>query len=149
MMTGDGDSGARSTLHRAGSTRRGERKGEDAQDGNTRTTLHFCDPEGQVAICYRTATRGGHRLVCIAKNCPYGHKPCQRADLDRGHYVKSPPGKELPAMYPTYRSPAITIGVVMVKSVVYYYELRICVLAVWPSPDGSGICSPYTGDRGP
>ena len=48
-----------------------------------------------------------------------------------------------------YRSPAITIGVVMVKSVVYYYELRVYVLAVWHSPDGTGICSPYTGDRGP
>ena len=37
----------------------------------------------------------------------------------------------------------------MVKSVVYYYVLRIYVLAVWHSPDGSGICSPYTGDRDP
>ena len=41
------------------------------------------------------------------------------------------------------------VYVVMVKSVVYYYELRIYVLAVWPLPDGSGICSPYTGDRDP
>ena len=59
------------------------------------------------------------------------------------------PGSISMIKWKIYRSPAITIGVVMVKSVVYYYELRIYVLAVWHSPDGSGICSPYTGDRGP
>ena len=102
MMSMDGDLGARSMPHRAGSTRREGHRRDDSLEGDTRTTLHFCDPKGQEAVCYGTATRGEQRLVCITENCPHGHKPNQREDLDRGFYVKSPPGRGTPTMFPTH-----------------------------------------------
>ena len=75
MTTGDVD-----TPHRAGATRGGGRP----REGDTWTTLHLCEPEAQPGLCYGTARRGGQRLVCIAENCSFSHRPDKRPDLRRG-----------------------------------------------------------------
>ena len=93
MTTGDMD-----TPHRAGGARGGGRP----KEGDTRTTLHLCEPAGRSGLCYGTARRGGQQLVCIAENCSFSHKPDRRPDLRRGFYIKSPPGVESPTMFPSY-----------------------------------------------
>ena len=70
------------------------RRGNGMRDGDTRTTLHLCDPEGQEEVCYGTAIRSGQRLVCITANCPHEHKPNQRDDLDRGCYIHQEPSRK-------------------------------------------------------
>ena len=50
MTTGDMD-----TPHRTGAARGGGRP----KEGDTRTTLHLCEPAGQPGLCYSTAGRGG------------------------------------------------------------------------------------------
>ena len=85
------------TPHRTGAARAGGRP----REGDTKTTLHLCQPTAQPELCYGTAQRGGQRLVCIAENCAFSHKPDRRPDLRRGYYIKSPSGAESPTMFPS------------------------------------------------